>query len=196
MAAGVFYEEPMEVERELYAVKSGYRLAGGFNLSIEGLTAQKHIPTLCPLHINFADRTASVVDNIKVVARAEDSATSLKIAKGSFAKAGTKYMLSPSVFVTVSKVDASEEAFDTLTVSTTQEAIPEGSVMTACTADDTATAIQSANALNYTRTKIEEGISVTALGSAYEIKEADLYIPVTEEDKKSLTDRFMFIPLK
>ena len=196
MAAGVFYDEPMEVERELYAVKSGYRLEGGFNLSIEGLTAQTHIPTLCPLHINFADRTASVVDNIKVVARAEGSTTTLKIAKGSFAKVGSKYMLSSSIFVTVSAIDASDEAFDSLTVSTTQDAIPEGSVMTACTEDGTATAIQTANALNYTRTKIEAGASVTALGRAYEIKEADLYIPVTEEDKVSLTDRFMFIPLK
>ena len=50
-----------------------------------------------------------------------------------------------------------------------------------------------ANALNYAREKVENGMSITALGRAYEIVEKDLYVPLTEADKASLGARFMFI---
>lgn len=265
MAAGVIYDDnAFEVERELYAVDSGYRSQGGFNLDIEGLPAGGHVPVLCPLYIDFVNRKAYVVNNLKVVEAAASGATSIKIQKGSFAKAG-KFALSDSV-VTVTKVDTSNEAFDKLTVSALSKAIAAGAVLSeaeavkltakvfanaaaadtsvkiakgsgitgACTLSDgtndiavsaidtsradydtlTVTALTAkldagavieektassykavrvATALNYARTKVETGATVTALFRAYEIKEADLYIPVTEADKASLTSRFMFV---
>ena len=54
-------------------------------------------------------------------------------------------------------------------------------------------AVRVATALNYARTKVETGATVTALFRAYEIKEAELCVPVTEADKASLTSRFMFV---
>lgn len=265
MAAGITYEtDPFEVERELYAVDSGYRSQGGFNLDIEGLPAGAHVPVLCPLLIDYKNRKAYVVNNLKVVEAAAAAATLIKIQKGSFAKAG-KFVLPNGVVVTVSAVDISEEAYDALTVSALSEAIAAGAVLSeaeavkltakvfanaasaatsvkiakgsgitgACTLTDgtndiavsaidasradydvlTVSALTAAlsagavieektassykakrvaTALNYARTKIEVGASVTALYRAYEIKEADLYIPVTEADKASLTSRFMF----
>lgn len=266
MAAGVIYDDnAFEVERELYAVDSGYRSQGGFNLDTENLPAGAHVPVLCPLYIDFVNRKAYVVNNLKVVEAAAANATSIKIQKGSFAKAG-KFALSPSFVVTVTKVDTSNEAYDKLTVSNLSQAVPVGSVLYeaelvklsakvfanaaaeatsvkiakgsgitgACTLTDgtnditvsavdtsradydtlTVTALAAAleagasieektassnkqalvaNAMNYARTKVETGATVTALYKAYEIKEADLYIPVTEADKASLTSRFMFV---
>ena len=201
MAAGVIYDDnAFEVEKELYAVDSGYRSQGGFNLDIEGLPAGGHVPVLCPLQIDFVNRKAYVVNNLKVVEAAASGAKFIKIQKGSFAKAG-KFALSDSVVVTVTK-----EAFDNLTVAALSAAIPVGSVLYECEAEDVTTGegegattstvvtpTHMANALNYARTTIEKGATVTALYRAYEIKEADLYIPVTEADKASLTSRFMFV---
>ena len=50
-----------------------------------------------------------------------------------------------------------------------------------------------ANFLNYARERFEKGMSITALGRAFEVVEKELYIPLTAEDKASLSDRFMFI---
>ena len=190
MAAGITYGEPYEVERELYAVDSGYRSQGGFNLDTDGLEKDSHVPVLCPLHVDFETRKASVVNNLKVVEKAVSGATSVKIQKGSFAKTG-KFALSEDVVLTVTKVDTSNEAYDTLTVAATEAEIPAGSVL--YEADENGKAVRTANALNYARTLVEAGATVTALYRAYEIKEADLYIPVTEADKASLTSRFMFV---
>lgn len=197
MPAGVFYEDNFEVERELYAVDSGYRLQGGFNLVPDNLSAQSHVPTLCPLHLDYNNRKAYVVNNVKVAEAVELGAKTIKIAKGSFARKGISYMLTGDVLVAVSAMDTTNEAYDVLTVSATTAAIAVDSVLTECTvAEDKATAAHTANALNYARTKIETGATVTALGRAYEIKENELYIPVTDADKATLSDRFMFVPLK
>ena len=189
MAAGITYFDAEPVERELYAVDSGYRSQGGFNLDTDGLAGQSHVPVLCPLFIDFKTRKAYVVNNLKVVEKADTGATTIKVQKGGFPKAG-KFMLSSSAGVTVSKVDTSNEEYDTLTVTATKADIPAGAVLAEAELKaDTYTA----NALNYARTKIEDGATVTALFRAYEIKEAELYIPVTEADKASLTSRFMFV---
>lgn len=193
MAAGITYFDTEPVERELYAVDSGYRSQGGFNLDTDGLSGQSHVPVLCPLFIDFKTRKAYVVNNLKVVEKADTGATSIKVQKGGFAKAGT-YMVSSSVGVAVSKVDTSNEEYDTLKVTATTADIPAGTVLTEATLkSSTYTASRTANALNYARTRIESGATVTALFRAYEIREAELYIPVTEADKASLTSRFMFV---
>lgn len=267
MPAGIIYEtDAFQVERELYAVESGYRCKGGFNLVTDGLTGQTHVPVLCPIRIDHGQRKAYVVKNVKVVEAVASDATTVKIQKGSFAKVGMILMLAAGVFATISAIDTSEDAYDELTISAAfGVAVPNGSVLTeavmekrvakvvadaaaaatsvkiakgsgitgACTlsdgtnditvsavdmsrsdydtltvsalaakldtgaeiSDKTATyakAVRSANALNYARTKIEAGATVTALYAAMEIKESQLYIPVTEADKASLTSRFMF----
>lgn len=190
MATGVVYEDNFDVEKELYAIDSGYRSQGGFNLDTDGLPAGSHLPVLAPLHIDFAQRKASFVNRLKVVEAATTGATSIKVQKGSFAKAGT-FAASASNIVTVSKVDTSNEDYDVLTVTATKAEIAAGAVL--YESDGSGKALKTANALNYARTKIETGATVTALFRAYEIQEKDLYIPVTEADKTSLTSRFMFV---
>lgn len=194
MAAGVYYDDPFKEEKELYAIETGYRYKGGFNLDIEGLPKGKEIPVLCPLVLDFAERKAHVVVNLKVYERATSGTTSVKIHKGSFAKVGGKYMLAKSNYIEVSAIDTSNEEYDVLTVGETSAEIAAGAVLTeANVSGSSATAVRSATALNYARTKIEDGATVTALGRAYEIKEAELFVPLTAADKASLTSRFMFV---
>jgi len=190
----IYPDADFEVEKELYPINTGYRLTGGFNLDIEGLPKGKHIPVLCPLAIDFKERMARVVNNVRVYDKVESGATTIKVAKGSLASVGVSYMLSEDIFVTVYAVDTSNAEYDVLTVSGISAAVSADAVLTECTvAASKATAKRSANFLNYARTKIEDGATVTALGQAYEIKEAELYIPLTKEDKEGLGDRFMFI---
>lgn len=49
-----------------------------------------------------------------------------------------------------------------------------------------------AMALNYAWTKVEDGATITAVGQAYEIRPTRLIVPISDKDKESLGDRFMF----
>lgn len=269
MAAGIVYNDALDVERELYRVDTGYRLSGGFNPAegeIAKLAALSHLPVLCPVAIDFATRTFTVIVNAKIVEAASASGTALKIAKGSFVKVNDVILVSEGQSVTVSAIDKSNDAYDELTVTSLPVAVAKGAIVSkakkvkrsavvlanaasaatsvniakgsgitgACTLSDgtneiavsaintsradydilTVTALTAAltagdvinettdnypvvegvaNALNYARTKIETGMSITALGRAFEIVEKDLYVPLTEADKASLGARFMFI---
>ena len=91
-----------------------------------------------------------------------------------------------------------EDAYDTITITGIAYSVPLGAVLswsTSVTTDnpDTFVAERTANFLAYAPAKVETGASVTLLGRAFEIDEDNLYIPVTDADKASLGDRFMFI---
>lgn len=90
------------------------------------------------------------------------------------------------------------ETYDTITITGIKYSVPLGTVLrwsTSVTTDnpDTFVAERTANFLAYAPVKVEAGASVTLLGRAFEIDEDKLYIPVTDADKASLGDRFMFI---
>lgn len=127
----------------------------------------------------------------KVIASADAAATSVKIAKGSNIT-GACTLSDGTNDITVSAIDKSAADCDTLTVSALTAGLSAGDVIEAATASYPAVE-GVANALNYARTKIEKGMSITALGQAYEIIEKDLYVPLTGADKASLGSRFMFI---
>ena len=89
-------------------------------------------------------------------------------------------------------------AYDTITITGINYTVPLGAVLrwsTSVTTNnpDTFVAERTANYLAYAPAKVEAGASVTLLGRAFEIVEDKLYIPVTDADKASLGDRFMFI---
>ena len=85
MPAGIKYDlKGQEVEKELYNVKSGYRLAGGFNIDDSDIDDGQYIPVLAPLALDFKTRTAKVSKSVKAVEAI--NATTLKVQKGSFAK--------------------------------------------------------------------------------------------------------------
>lgn len=302
MAAGITYDAvTFKAAEELYNVKSGYRLAGGANLSDTDLSAQEKIPPLTPLYVE-ADATyagvknAYVVRNAKVQANFEANNTlkKIKIEKGSFWKVGDNIAFNESNYGTIkaivtteadhdevefkdaiptgcdfSKGDVlfpvtvidgvgkttvitaheavvyeaavydstditslkivkgsgivvpeggtlkvyfgsseivisefaaggSENAYDTITITGIKYTVPLGAVLRWSTSEetdnpDTFVAERTANFLAYAPVKVETGASVTLLGRAFEINEDKLYIPVTDADKASLGDRFMFI---
>lgn len=300
MAAGITYDaSTFAAAEELYNVKSGYRMAGGANLSVTDLSAQEKIPPLTPLYV-VADNTyagvknAYVVRNAKVQANftADNTLKKIRIKKGSFWNVGDKIAFDDSHYgtikaivttnagydevefaaaiptgcdfskgdvlfpVTVTKgvgsttvttaheaivyeaavyssaditslkivkgsgievpaggnltvkfggndivisgINTENDAYDTITITGIAYSVPLGTVLrwsTSVTTDnpDTFVAERTANYLAYAPAKVEAGASVTLLGRAFEIVEDKLYIPVTDADKASLGDRFMFI---
>lgn len=302
MAAGITYDaSTFAAAEELYNVKSGYRMAGGANLSVTDLSAQEKIPPLTPLYV-VADKTyagvknAYVVRNARVQANfaANNTLAKIKIEKGSFWKVDDNIAFDESNYgtikaivttnadydevefdaaiptgcdfskgdvlfpVTVTKGEGSttvttahqavvyeaavynsdsitslkivkgsglvdpgegtltvklagndivisnfaaggaEDAYDTITITGIAYSVPLGAVLSWSTSvvtdnPDTFVAERTANYLAYAPVKVETGASVTLLGRAFEIVEDKLYIPVTDADKASLGDRFMFI---
>lgn len=299
MAAGITYDAvTFKAAEELYNVKSGYRLAGGANLSVTDLSAQEKIPPLAPLYV-VADETyagvknAYVVRNAKVQAdfTANNTLKKIKIEKGSFWKVDDNIAFDESNYGTInaivttnagydevefddaiptgcnfSKGDvlfpvtvtdgegattvttaheavvyeaavyssdpitslkivkgsglvdpgagtqkvyfggseivisdfAAGETYDTITITGIEYTVPLGTILRWSTTvstnnPDTFVAERTANFLAYAPVKVETGASVTLLGRAFEINEDKLYIPVTDADKASLGDRFMFI---
>ena len=126
--------------------------------------------------------------------------TSLKIVKGSDIVdpgSGTLTVKFGGNDIVISDF-AEGETYDTITITGINYTVPLGTVLrwsTSVTTNnpDTFVAERTANYLAYAPVKVEAGASVTLLGRAFEIDEDKLYIPVTDADKASLGDRFMFI---
>ena len=298
MAAGITYDaSTFAAAEELYNVKSGYRMAGGANLSVTDLSAQEKIPPLTPLYV-VADETYAGVKNAYVVrnARVQANVTAngtlakIKIEKGSFWNVDDNIAFDESNYGTIKAIvttnadyddvefdaaipcnltkgdvlspvkvtegsgsttvttaheavvyeaathngtddiialeivkgsdivataaapltvklaghdivisEISEgDAYDTITITGIAYSVPLGAVLSWSTSvstdnPDTFVAERTANYLAYAPAKVEAGASVTLLGRAFEIVEDKLYIPVTDADKASLGDRFMFI---
>ena len=298
MAAGRTYDaSTFAAAEELYNVKSGYRMAGGANLSVTDLSAQEKIPPLTPLFV-VADETYAGVKNAYVVRNARVQANfvangtlaKIKIEKGSFWNVDDDIAFDESNYGTIKAIvttnadyddvefDAaipcnftkgdvlfpvtvtkgedstpvitahqtvvyeaavyntdpittlkiakgsglvapgagetlaaklagndieisgftveSEYDYDTITIDDGIDySVPLGAPISWETSvrTDTFVAERTANFLAYAPAKVETGASVTLLGRAFEIVEDKLYIPVTDADKASLGDRFMFI---
>ena len=114
-----------EIALEAARFETCYRMTGGFNLDITNLPKGEYVPSLAPLFVDFATRKAYAVKNVRVVEAAASAATSLKVAKGSFAAVGDKYIVG-SALVTVSAIDKTHEDYDALTVSALSAAVPSG----------------------------------------------------------------------
>ena len=127
--------------------------------------------------------------------------TSLKIVKGSDIEVPESETLTVKFGgndIVISGINTESNDFDTITITGINYSVPLGTVLRWSTSDetdnpDTFVAERTANYLAYAPAKVETGASVTLLGRAFEIVEDKLYIPVTDADKASLGDRFMFI---
>ena len=95
---------------------------------------------------------------------------------------------------TVESIDkTSSTEYDTVTLAAMPTlAANKGDVLFEATAAGGKTPKSTATALNYTYTKVELGATITAVGRAYEIRPTKLLVPISEKDKVSLGDRFMF----
>lgn len=195
MPARVKYDlNPIEKPTpEMCRIETIYRYSGGFNLVMTNLSGIDHIPPLTPIVLDFAKRQATVVVNVEVVENISAGETSLKIKKGSFLAVGM-HLGNGTNGGTVESIDkTSSTEYDTVTLAATPTlAANKGDVLFEATAVGGKTPKATATALNYTYTKVEPGATVTAVGRAYEIRPTKLLVPISEKDKASLGDRFMF----
>lgn len=195
MAAGVKYNlKPIEKTMpELCRYETVYRISGGFNLDISNLSGVERIPPMTPLVIDFKNRTAKVVVNVEVAEKITAGTTALKIKKGSFAYVGM-HLGNGSNGGTIEAIDkTSSTDYDTVTLAASPTLAAEvGSVLFEASAVAGKTPKATANALNYAWTEVKAGETVTAVGQAYEIRTSKLLVPISENDKTSLGDRFMF----
>ena len=195
MAAGLKYNlDPIEKPTpEMCRVETIFRYSGGFNLVLDNLAGVKGIPPLTPLVLDYKTRKATVVINVEVAEDITAGTTTLKIKKGSFVKVGI-HLGNGTNGGTVESVDAtSSSEYDTVTLAATPTLVAKkGDVLFEATAAAGKTPKNTAMALNYAWTKAEPGESVTAIGQVYEIRPTKLIVPISEKDKASLGDRFMF----
>jgi len=183
-----------KVVEELCRFETVFRHSGGFNLDDADLQEGSFVPVLAPLAVDFVTRKAKVVKNIQIVEAANATATEYKIAKGSIVKVGM-FIGTGSKGAEISAIDKTNSAYDKITVAATLGvAVTVGQVLFEATAVGGTTPKNIANKLNYARVKVEPGATVTAVGRAYEIIESKLYIPISDKDKTSLGDNFMFQP--
>lgn len=192
MASGFKYDlKPIEGNMpEMCRFDTVFRYSGGFNLVTTNLSGS--IPPLTPLVLDFVKRTATPVVNVKVHKQISAGTTTLEIEKGSLAFVGM-HLGNGTNGGTISEIDKTKEGYDEVTLATTPTlAAKVGEVLFQTEAADGKKAKASANALNYAWTKVEEGATVTAIGQAYEIRPTKLIAPISEKDKASLGDRFMF----
>lgn len=194
MPAGFkFNLTPIEgVMPEMCRFETVYRLSGGFNLDITNLNGIAAIPPLTPLVVDFKTRKAVAVINVTVAEAITAGATSLKVKKGSLAYVGM-HLGNGTNGGTVSAIDKTNEAYDVITLSGTPTLVAEaGAVLFEATATGGTKVKAQANYLNYAWTKVENGATVTAIGQAYEIRPSKLLAPISDKDKETLGDRFMF----
>lgn len=193
MAAGMKYDlTPIEVEKEALRFETVYRLSGGFNLEDDKLVEGSFLPSACPLCVDFVTRRAKAVKNVRVSEDVAADALVIKIAKGSLAYVGM-FLGNGTKGTTVSSIDKTNVNYDSLTVTALGATAKAGEVLFEASAAGGTTVKHKANLLNYARTKVEAGATVTAIGQVFEIKETKLSTPISEKDKESLGDRFMFV---
>lgn len=195
MPAGLHYnlEQIEKPTPEMCRIETIYRYSGGFNLVLTNLTGVKTIPPLTPLVLDFKKRQATVVINVEV-AEKYATGTSMKVKKNSLAYVGM-FIGDGTNGAKVDKIDKTNAGYDTLTLAAafgSNVTVEVGTVLFEAKAQDSTEPKATATALNYATTKVEEGATVTAIGRAYEIRPTKLIVPISEKDKASLGDRFMF----
>lgn len=195
MPAGLHYnlEQIEKPTPEMCRIETIYRYSGGFNLVLTNLTGVKTIPPLTPLVLDFKKRQATVVINVEV-AEKYTTGTSMKVKKNSLAYVGM-FIGDGTNGTKVNKIDKANADYDTLTLAEafgSSVTVKAGTVLFEAKAQDGTEPKATATALNYATTKVEEGATVTAIGRAYEIRPTKIIVPISEKDKASLGDRFMF----
>lgn len=195
MPAGFKYDlKPIEPNMpEMCRFDTVYRYSGGFNLVLDNLAGVDKIPPMTPLVLDFVKRQATAVINVEV-AEKYTSGTTMKIKKNSLAYVGM-FIGDGTNGAKINKIDTTNEAYDILTLAAafgSSVTVEAGTVLYEATAVAGTEKKAFAKALNYAWTKVEPGATVTAIGRAYEIRLTKLIVPISEADKESLGDRFMF----
>lgn len=188
MAAGWKYDlKPKEEQEERYDVSTGLRRRGNYILDVTGLTVGSYVPSFTPIAADLKAKTAKIVVNILVVEAADTTATSIKIAKGSYLVAGM-FIGTGSKGAKVTAIDKTNVDYDVVTVEATiGAALKVGDVLFEATAVGGTTPKNLANSALYGDHKITEGInSVALIQRAFEIEPEKLVTPFSAKDKANL----------
>ena len=188
MAAGWKYDlKPKEEQEERYDVSTGLRRRGNYILDVTGLTVGSYVPSFTPIAADLKAKTAKIVVNILVVEAADTTATSIKIAKGSYLVAGM-FIGTGSKGAKVTAIDKTNVDYDVVTVEATiGAALKVGDVLFEATAVGGTTPKNLANSALYENHKVTDGInSVALLQRAFEIEPEKLVTPFSAKDKANL----------
>lgn len=130
MPAGIHYStNPIEGKMpEMLRYETVYRLSGGFDLDITNLSGVSALPPCAPLFVNFKTRKAKAIINVEAVEALANNGTALKVKKGGLAYVGMA-IGNGSKITTVSAIDKTNAAYDTLTISALGDAIAKDEVL-------------------------------------------------------------------
>lgn len=169
---------PTSIQEGVWNEKTCVRRTAGFDLDKTNLPeGMEYLPKGAVLALDATGLKVVLVKTAKASAKANSGATSLKVEKGHALKVGD--VIAGSA---ISKIDASNAEYDTLTVASLSAEVAVGEVV----ADANAA---KAIGLNYATVKIDSYPSCTPTIQAYEIEEATLPYPVNEAIKEALTCR-------
>lgn len=188
MAAGWKYDlKPKEEQEERYDVSTGLRRRGNYILDVTGQTLGSYVPSFTPIAADLKAKTAKIVVNILVVEAADTTATSIKIAKGSYLVAGM-FIGTGSKGAKVTAIDKTNADYDVVAVEATiGAALKVGDVLFEATAVGGTTPKNLANSALYENHKVTDGInSVALLQRAFEIEPEKLVTPFSAKDKANL----------
>ena len=187
MAGWKYNITPPDEQEERYDVSSGRRRIGAFVLNVNGLALDSYVPSFTPICADLVAHTAQIVVNAKVVEAADSTATTVKIAKGSYVQTGT-ILGNGSYGGTVSAINKTNSDYDVITFSAAfGAALSVGDVL--FTAKTTAGKTQAvvANSALYENHKVTSGINnVALLMKAFDIEPDKLVTPFSANDKANL----------
>lgn len=188
MAAGWKYDlKPKEEQEERYDVSTGLRRRGNYVLDVTGLPVGSYVPSFTPIAADLKAKTAKIGVNVLVKENADGSATSIKIAKGSYLVQGM-FLGNGSKGAKVSAVDKANPDYDTVTLEAALGvAVKAGDVLFEASAAGGTTPKNLANSALYENHMVTEGInSVALLQRAFEIEPEKLVTPFSAKDKANL----------
>ncbi|GAB3701417.1 hypothetical protein GCM10027592_29490 [Spirosoma flavus] len=186
--------QPGAVLEELWQEKTVRVLSGGFNLNLTNYPAgQIHLKKGTPLFIDFANRTATPVKTALVNVSIADGVLTFQTPKRSLLKVGD-IIGNGTKAATITAIDTSNTAYDSVTVDATLGAQAAGAVLTSSTSAGNNKALLAPNALAYADVKLEGQQAVSAVYEAHEVSLSKLPYQVTAAMQISLTSRFLFVP--
>lgn len=174
---------------ELVRYDTVFRMPIGFVLKAGDLPQGIILPPLAPLNIDIKKREATPLIRVRVLENA--SSNTIKVNSVLPLKSGM-YLSTGGKTLTISEVEDNGD-YISLTVSEDASGIKKGTILFEASDGSGNKPKLTANYLNYASTEIKAGATITAIAKAYCIEEDKLYVPVSTGDKKTLTDRFIFI---
>lgn len=187
------YKSAPEPIKEVCDDSSVYRMLS-VELDASNLPSGYMIPKLCPLKVDYKTKKATVLKRARVFSDLASNAVTLKVAKGHPFKVGD-VIGNKEGGQAITQIDTSDALYDSIKIGTTLGAFEAGDVLCEVVAgdNDTFAEVDNANYLCYNRKVAVDKDGITPVGQAYMVQEANLIVPVTEDDKVTLTSRFNFI---